>query len=201
MSENVRFDAGESAAGAMNREPALWLISAPRGAGKSVFCRAAAQAALAAGCDVAGLVSPAVFENGVKIGIDVWSPRLGEARRLAQAQPGAGFDIPTINWHFSGAALDWGNGVLATSLPCELLIVDEIGPLELERGLGWGAALPALRSGQYALGFVVIRPELADLAQELLPIRGLLPLPKAAAAENVLAYVQEATGTTLFGVG
>ena len=64
--------------------------------------------------------------------------------------------------------MDWGNRVLASSLPCDLLLIDELGPLEFNLGLGWVSALDLIQSGQYRQALVVIRPELLAKAQELL---------------------------------
>ena len=56
----------------------------------------------------------------------------------------------------------WGAAVLDSACPCDVLIVDEIGPLELERGQGWANALDVLRAGQFDLAAVVVRPSLID---------------------------------------
>ena len=178
--------------------PTLWMISAPRGAGKTVFCRALAGAARAARWDVAGLLSPAVFSEGVKTGISVYDPRTGETRLLGRSSPEANFDLAVGRWHFDSTALEWGNEVLRRSLPCDLLIVDEVGPLELLQGAGWSAAMVALRQAQYKLGVVVVRPELAETALRLLPISGMLPLPQDAAADfDALAYLLRSVSGSL----
>lgn len=154
--------------------PPLWMLSAPIGAGKTTLCRALAAQARAAGWDVAGLVSPAVFEGESKSGILVENLRTGETRLMACAVPHPGFDLQLVNWYFDRSILEWGNRVLATSLPCDLLIVDELGPLELLRSEGWSAALAALRQREYRLGLVVIRPALQEIARALFPIRGVI---------------------------
>ncbi len=172
--------------------PPLWLLTAPRGAGKSTFCRALADAARAAGWDVAGLLSPAVFSAGVKVGIAVQALRTGETRQLARSTSAPAFDFKMGHWHFDRSVLGWGNQILEASLPCDLFIVDELGPLELQRNAGWVAALPALRRAQYNLGLVVIRPELVAVARTLLPIRDILPLPETLPPDdNGLAYIQQ----------
>ena len=51
----------------------------------------------------------------------------------------------------------------------DLLVIDEIGPLELLHGEGWTAALPLLNSPVYRVGLVVIRPELVETACRQLP--------------------------------
>lgn len=150
--------------------PRLYALTGPRGAGKTTFCQKLIGLARATGRDVAGLISPAVVEAGERIGFDVEAIRTGERRILGRATPAAGLDVALGRWCFSSAALAWGNQVLATSCPCDVLIVDEIGPLELRRGEGWTAALDALRRGPYRAALVVVRPELLDAAYAALPI-------------------------------
>jgi nucleoside-triphosphatase THEP1 len=170
----------------------LYLLTAPSGAGKTTFCAALAEQARAAGWDVAGVLSPPIFENGQKVGILVQNLRTGETRPLAIAYhlslstlhlslstlPLSTYHLPLGNWLFSPSALAWGNDLLASCLPTDLFIVDELGPLELIRGEGWVNALEALRSGRYKTGLVVIRPELVEKARQQLPINEVISLAK-----------------------
>lgn len=150
--------------------PPLWLVSGPRGAGKTTFCRLLVGRARAAGREVAGLLSPAVVEAGVKTGILVEDVRSGETRHLASAVRQPPFDLQWGRWFFDRAVLDWGNRLLTACLPCDLLIVDELGPLELVRGEGWRAALEVLARPGFRLGLVVVRPELEDHFRARLPV-------------------------------
>ncbi len=89
---------------------------------------------------------------------------------------GAGGEgLPLGRWLFSPSALAWGNDLLASCLPADLFIVDELGPLELIRGEGWVNALEALRSGRYKIGLVVIRPELVETGRQILPVEQVIP--------------------------
>ena len=146
--------------------PPLWVLTGERGIGKTTYCRALANQARAAGWDVAGVLSPPVFENGVKTGIIAQNLRTGESRHLAQLSTlnvqRSTSNLPLGQWLFDPSILAWGNQVLETSLPCDLFIVDELGPLELIRGEGWVSALEALRQSTYRVGVVVIRPECVD---------------------------------------
>jgi len=63
--------------------PPLWVLTDERGAGKTVHCGALAEQASIAGWDVAGLLSPGIFKDGVKTGILTQDLRTGESRPLA----------------------------------------------------------------------------------------------------------------------
>ena len=156
--------------------PRLWILTGPRRVGKTTFCRILAGHARAVGWDVAGLLSPAIVEEGLKTGILAEDLRTSEQRRLASAVPHPPFDLQLGNWFFDRAVLDWGNHVLETCLPSDLLIVDEVGPLELLRDAGWASALVVLRQPNYRLGLVVVRPELHETFRARMPVAGTIPL-------------------------
>jgi hypothetical protein len=59
----------------------------------------------------------------------------------------------------------WGNAHLARLTPPDLLIIDELGPLEFSAGKGLQAAFPLLEGRGYRWGVVVIRPDLLAAAQ------------------------------------
>lgn len=176
----------------------LYLLTAPSGAGKTTFCAALADQARAAGWDVAGILCPPVFENGIKTGILVQDLRTRETRPLAisshfplpafhssplptfHSSPLSTFHLPLGNWLFDSSALAWGNEIFAAALPCDLFIVDELGPLELVRGKGWQNALAALRQPAYKIAVAIVRPSLVETARELFPQSQTLSLPQDA---------------------
>ena len=96
----------------------------------------------------AGLLSPAHFEGTRKVGIDLLDLGTGISRPLAEAddRPSA---LRTLAYRFNADTLEWGAAVLNRATPCDLLLVDELGPLELKRGEGWVNALEILRAGQF----------------------------------------------------
>ena len=158
---------------------ALWLVTAPRGAGKTTFCRIFADHARREGWDVSGLLSPAAFELGVKTGIRAVSLRTGETCLLASAELRPPFDLPLGRWFFDKFAIEWGNRILAACLPSDLFLVDELGPLELLRGAGWISALSALNQPRYRLGLAVVRLDLVEAACAALPVAGMISLEKS----------------------
>ncbi|MBN1427024.1 MAG: hypothetical protein JXB07_01485 [Anaerolineae bacterium] len=158
--------------------PPIRMITGPRRAGKTSLCRDIAEAARQAGWDIAGLLSPAQIEQGVKTGILAEDLRMGESRRLASAERRSPEDVLLGNWYFDQQTLTWGNCVLADSSPCDLLIVDELGPLELRRRQGWLTALEVLHRGGYRVALVVIRPELQIAACNLFDVPAIIEVDR-----------------------
>ena len=84
-------------------------------------------------------------------------------------EPGVNPAVIQGRFRFDPETLAWGNDVLSQTLPCHLLVVDELGPLELERGEGWVKAFDVLRKPNFVLALVVVRPELVVGTQSQLP--------------------------------
>ena len=158
----------------------LWILTGARGTGKTTFCRHLAHHASSSGWDVAGLISPAwLDDDGKKIGILAEDLRSGEQRVLAYTTHHHGADLRLGPWHFDERVLDWGNQVIADSTPCDLLIVDELGPLEFKVGNGLTATFDVLSEGRYRISCVVIRPSLLAEACARWPRAKQLPITEA----------------------
>lgn len=134
------------------------------------------RAAQRSGWQVAGLLSLPEFIESEKTGIWAQDLRSGEKRLLASIQRQSENDLLFGKWFFNRQALDWGNDHLKNSTPCDLLVVDELGPLELKLSQGWTNALDVIRGGQFQLGLVVIRPDLVKVAQPLLNFSQVISL-------------------------
>lgn len=147
--------------------PRLFFLTAPSGAGKTTWCLQLAKDAAALGISVSGLCSPAVFESGQKIGIDLLDLRSSTRKRLASLKPESSAGLSTGHWRFDETVLQWGNSLLQQEWSASkgLFIMDELGPLEFERNLGFTDAFPILDARQHHLACVVVRPALLSLAQ------------------------------------
>lgn len=161
------------------KEPALTFLSGPPGAGKSTWCLGLAEEARARGLVVGGLISPAVLVDGRKTGIDLVNLVSGEGRRLAVRRSEAAEGFRTAQWVLDPGVLAWGNQQLQALAPCDILILDELGPLELEQGRGLAAGLELIQKRQMPLIVAVVRPGLLPIARQRWPWGRTLMMDRA----------------------
>lgn len=140
------------------------ILSGERGAGKSTVCRKTVALAQAQGYTCGGLITLRCPGDD----LDVLDARSGSTRRLT-LEPGAGPAVIQGRFRFNPGTLAWGNGLLRRAAPCDMLVVDEIGPLELEQNWGWQQAFATLHQAEFSLAVVVVRPELVARMQLELP--------------------------------
>lgn len=141
------------------------IVTGAIGAGKTTWCAGLIAYARAQGWSVAGVSSPGVFADGQKIAIDLLDLATGQRRRLANRRSTPDPASPTPNWAFAPDVLAWGDALLRGIDRADLLVIDELGPLELQHDQGWVAALPLLHRQAYRLACVVVRPSLLTLMQ------------------------------------
>ena len=152
------------------------LITGDLEVGKTSFCRELADLTRKKGLSLFGLISPAVFRDGEKVAIDVEDLRSGELKRLAELNDGPDDRLQTKRWTFNPEVVDWGNQILSKVIPCDLLLIDELGPLEFERNQGWTNGIQAVSRGDYRAAVVVVRPSLLEMARELWPMSLVIDL-------------------------
>lgn len=145
-------------------EPRLALVTGGRGSSKTRWCLAARDAACRAGFAVAGIISPPVYGETGKVAIDALDAASGERRRLAVRPLPNEAGTAGLGWRFDVAVLAWGNALLAQVGPCDLLFIDELGPLEFRSAGGFLNGFAAIEARRYRLALVVVRPELIDAA-------------------------------------
>lgn len=151
--------------------PRIVLLSAPSGAGKTTICQTVTKLGMQRGYRLAGILSLPVLRDGEAAAIRLHDIATGAERILARkVDPGTAADIGC--WVFDSDTVAWGQNLLDHLPPSDLLVVDEIGPLELEMGRGLTQALQTLRRGAYRLALVSIRPKLlATLSAQLSGLR------------------------------
>jgi nucleoside-triphosphatase THEP1 len=156
--------------------PRAVILTGERGTGKTTLCLAFA--ALSPRCT--GLVSPPLLDaGGVRVGFAARNLSTGEEWVLGRS------DIELCGprcgrFSFSSGgiarAVDCLRGILASSAaaaagagssPGSVVVIDEIGPLEVERGEGLAPVLPLLAAAGDLL--LVARPSLVDRIEALVP--------------------------------
>ena len=73
----------------------------------------------------------------------------------------------SLRWRFSSEGLLWGDQVLAAACPTDVLVIDEVGPLELLHGSGWQRGMLLALAGRFRLAVVAVRPALVSPMLEL----------------------------------
>jgi len=143
-------------------------LTGPPGCGKTTICERTITLARSRGRRVTGLLTLPRTSAAGTVGLDVQDIVSGE--RLALAEQRGPTDGPsTEHWHFHRRALEWGSARLGGASPTDLLVVDELGPLELLLGQGWANGVSVVREGRYSVALVVVRPSLLPLYRLRLP--------------------------------
>jgi len=147
----------------------IGLLTGAIGAGKTTVAERVADLAQRQGLVCGGLLAPALTgRGGSKTGIWGVSLLTGERRTLARTDRELGG--PTVGtYSFDNAALAWATGAIEAAIgACDLLIVDEIGKLELWSQAGLAPVIPRLASGQARRSLVLVRASLlAELQARL----------------------------------
>jgi len=163
-----------------------WIVTGWRGSGKTAFCQGMIQQARQENWDVAGILSPARFEKGVKAAVDAIDLRTADRKPLANLQRQDETDLAFGDWFFNRRTLAWGNQVLQASVPCDLLVIDELGPLEFNLHTGWTAAFEVLESASFRIALAVIRPELMMAGQAMLQPAKIIEIRHANEAAGLI---------------
>lgn len=151
------------------KTPQLIIVTGLSGVGKTTWCKKLANNAKSNGYEVAGILSPGIFDGKNKIGIEVLDLSTGEKKQLAKLREGGRSEITTPRWVFDPKSLEWANKRLVDSSGGDLLIIDELGPLEFLRNEGLLAGIRKLDQGDYQVACVVVRSSLLQVALQRWP--------------------------------
>jgi nucleoside-triphosphatase THEP1 len=148
------------------------LLTGKREAGKTHLCQRVVEGTRSRGYACAGVLSRPLIQDGEKVGIILVDVASREERLLATADQVPG-EVRWGRYSFVSSTLTWGAELLFRATPCDLLVVDELGPLELELGQGLVKCLDVLAEGEFALALVVVRPTLVDEVRRRLQGEGV----------------------------
>ena len=160
----------------------LFILTGDIRTGKTTWLEARVRELEAAGVPVRGVLAPGVWLDCKKVGIE--NALLPSRERVLLATPAGDGCSTGLVWDFDAAALFRVNvhliGLAAAASEKDarpgLLVIDEIGPLELRRGDGLTAALELLDAGPapaWPHALVVVRAALAEeVAERMSPTWG-----------------------------
>ncbi len=159
------------------KTPQLLLLTGLKGFGKTTWCLKLKQLADDEGIAVSGIISPGIYTGERKTGIEILDLSSGKKRVFAELNTGRAQRLSTPRWSFDADSVAWANKILENKSESDLLIIDELGPLELLRGKGFVAGLARIDSKQFRVAIVVIRSSLLPKALQRWPhaqvIRGV----------------------------
>ena len=158
--------------------PQILLVTGLSGAGKTTWCTQLARLAEEEALQVKGILSPGVYQGGRKIAISAKAIVSQEERKLAKLWEKAPTELSTPRWQFIPETISWANDLLRQIGNCDLLIIDELGPLEFLRGEGMMAGMHLVDKGDFKVACVVVRSSLIPKALQRWPdasvIRGVV---------------------------
>jgi iron complex transport system ATP-binding protein len=152
-----------------NEASQIFLVTGLSGAGKTTWCAQLAHLAEELALSVRGLLSPGVYQNGQKIAIQARAIESQEERQLATLGDMQSGELSTPRWRFKSETVSWANEILQNIDSSDLLIIDELGPLELLRGEGLTAGVRLVDKGHYKAACVVVRSSLVPKALQRWP--------------------------------
>jgi nucleoside-triphosphatase THEP1 len=154
--------------------PEFLLITGARQVGKSTACHRAVELMQRADLQVSGLLTARTGPHDLTVteihsgeSYPLTAPFEEHTRHHTNDQGhAAGFHPRHFN--ISPEAMARSSEALKSAFPTEVLIIDEIGPLELRHHEGWYEALALLHREEHKVAIVVVRLELlGDLVSAL----------------------------------
>jgi nucleoside-triphosphatase THEP1 len=160
------------------------VITGRPGAGKTRVAMAVVARLAADGIPVAGVVQPGVFVNGEKTGFAVRDVASGEEVPFATRVPRDSGEHGT-GFRFEPAGIEFARRALANAGAAPVLVVDELGPVELRGGGHAGAVRQALAGEHVACAMLVVRRHLVPALLAFLSVRDALVVDVQGAADPV----------------
>lgn len=143
------------------------LLAAPRGAGKTTACQRFVEQGRQAGMRIGGILTPACYDSsGTKTGIMAVDAFTEERRPLATVEPDP-HRATVGRYRFDPAVMHWAvdRVLLALGAPIDVVVIDEIGPLELVQKEGFAPALAYLPGAKATTAVLIVRAELLTRLQ------------------------------------
>jgi nucleoside-triphosphatase THEP1 len=147
------------------------IVSGDKGSGKTTFVSRFVQHARERGLHVGGFLAEGLWKDGTKRGFELHE--LATGKQVVFCSMDGPSDHPVVGrYYISPEGLAFGRSVLSPGVAdqADLVVVDEVGPLELG-GEGWAESLDRLILTGVPL-VLVVRNDLVDLVQARWELKG-----------------------------
>ena len=145
------------------------LLTGPRGIGKTTACQDLAIAARSKGLSLGGVIAPACYdEEGHKIGSDIIALANDQRKHLAVIDRANPHGRTIGSYRFDENVLAWAQEQVISDLrsPLDMVIIDEIGRLEMLQNKGFAAALDILSHADTRQALLVVRQSVLTWTQD-----------------------------------
>ena len=152
----AQFDRSES------NSNTIIILTGERGSGKTTLLNKLVDECRERSHIVGGILSPVVKRDSVRIGYDVVDVQTGNRTALCRGDvASSGLRIGDLNFLEEGIRFGTDAIHASSSTNCELIIIDEIGPLELD-GKVWAQAIDRMMNMSPCPVLFVVREYLID---------------------------------------
>jgi nucleoside-triphosphatase THEP1 len=144
----------------------IFIVTGDRASGKTSLLTALTGEFQQRQHKIGGILSPVVWMDSNRIGYDVINIQNGKRVPLCRNEPD-GTGIKIGEWIFRDDGIQFGQTALDPSslIPCDLVIIDEVGPLELDNKV-WATSIDRLIHSSTCPIILVVREHLIERVQD-----------------------------------
>jgi len=144
----------------------IFIVTGDRASGKTSLLTALTEEFRQRQRNIGGIISPVMRVDSMRIGYDVINIQTGERVPLCRNEPN-GIGIKIGEWIFRNDGIQFGRTALNPSslIACDLIIIDEVGPLELENKV-WATSLDRLIGSSPCPIILAVREHLIERVQD-----------------------------------
>lgn len=153
------------------------IITGIKNSGKTSLCKEVATYCRTCHVDINGFLSPGVITSGEKSAVMVEDVILQKRTMLARKiSTHHHADFVFGQWCFYNAGFSFGKEILNRIEACDVLMIDEIGPLEFEHQTGWHNCFERLHTIRYQLAIITMRKIYVERITSQFPDTSLINL-------------------------
>ncbi|HKJ67331.1 MAG TPA: nucleoside-triphosphatase [bacterium] len=169
--------------------PQTVLVVGPKNSGKTTYLETIIDRGRARDLRIGGIVSRGQWRYQKKQEYIIQDIITGARRTLASLHEPASPSVKVGAYYLLCSTLEWTIDILVKSIDCEVILLDEFGPLELH-GRGYYPALMYLLEHYTGYLFVSVRPEVADHLKKLI-LTGMAPTHNGSVVSKISGSIHQ----------